>query len=240
MSKSLWGKNADRINMNQNRNTLLTLHQLLAWKYITDPSTQMCLTTQVCSFCRICSNKQARGLFSVRGQPETKTQKSEAKQVQRDAKTHYIMQKCCQKKWKITTRRCKMTVNGHPPVPLLRFWERLGTPYVPMPQGPFQSSFSTSVTDINTFQHDKWPWKWISAVSSTSLEPFPQALAFITVRFPQFYFGHLCLCPWCKEKRWISAQDEQHRPALAEIQPHPHNLHPTWRICQPSMLHVLP
>lgn len=97
-----------------------------------------------------------------------------------------------------------------------------------------------SVTDINTVQHDKWPWKQISAISSTSLEPFPQALAFITVWFPQFYFGRLCLCPWCKEKCWISTQDKQHRTALAEIQPHSHNLHTTWRICQPSVLHVLP
>lgn len=129
-----------------------------------------------------------------------------------------------------------MTINGNFSVLLLRYREAPGLLRCRCPGVCSRPRLlHASVTTINTFQHDKWPWKWISAISSTSLEPFPQALAFITVWFPHFYFGRLCLCPWCNEKRWISTQDSQHRAALADIPPHAHNLYPTWRICQPAM-----
>lgn len=147
-----------------------------------------------------------------------KTQESEAKQVQRAAKTYYIIQKYHQKKCKITTRRWKMTINGNTSVLLLWYSEAPGVLRCRCPGvHSCPRLLHASVTVINTFQHDKWPWKWISAISSTSLEPFPQALAFITVWFPHFYFGCLCLCPWCNEKCWISTQDLQHCATLADI-----------------------
>lgn len=56
----------------------------------------------------------------------------------------------------------------------------------------------------DTIQHNKWPWKWISAFPSTSLKQVNTHNSHFPKLWVSLHFGFLssilCVCPWCDEK----------------------------------------
>lgn len=96
-----------------------------------------------------------------------------------------------------------------------------------------------SVAYTDTVQHDKWPWKWISAFPSTSLKQVkthtiaisPSSGFHYTLVSSVLFWQPVCAVDVMRNVNFYTGYIAyRHCAALSDTLPHSHNLDPTWNI----------